>query len=436
MFRMWLGVTLFLSQAMIAETVTPPLPQVEVLGSPDEVCKVAASIFMEEVAAAQQKHAPLVFILPTGETPLGMYKHLVKQWETGNLDLSRVVTFNMDEYVGLGSNDPQSYRHYMKKNFHGLLCDHLTEVKLQHFGLELPSEENISGSAELRGYLQTVRHQLVMRVNQLSPGQLTPQLAERMIVTSLALGAEKYRSGSLKQSRLEELMKKGSLPSIKKLALDLVRDNHLWRKGIKLRHVYIPNGLAQSSSLEREAIAYRDTLRKYRSMPGSRVVLFGGIGRNPAHIAFNELVNESPFLDETLTEDQKTELAKEIKTRIVSLNEGTIKANSRFFKGDFNKVPKKAITIGFDEMLSKKVGADRLVILATGSAKAQSISQTFHGKKPTYRIPSSLLRDAKGDVLFLVDKEAFGASELSLSKKIAKNPSKMLGRMNIHYIGM
>lgn len=442
MFRKWLGVALFCTQAIAGHPPSSKLPEgslphVEVFPSADKVCQSAAKIFIEEVEKASQSHTPLIFILPTGQTPLPMYQKLVKEWEEGGFDLSHVVTFNMDEYVGLGCNDPQSYRHYMKTHFHGLLCDHLTEVKLRHFGLELPNEDNLSGMADLRGYLQAVRHDLVMRVNQLSPSQLTPRLAERMIVSSLAVCAERARSGNLKQSRLEELMRQGSLPSIKELSLNLVRDNHLWKKGIRLRNAFIPNGLAvKTIGPEREAIAYRDTLRRYRMMKGSRVVLFGGIGQDPAHIAFNELINEPAFLDENLSDEEKTTLAKEVKTRVVPLDAGTIKANSRYFKGDAAKVPKKAITIGFDEMIGPKIGADRLVILATGTSKAQSISQTFHGKKPSYRIPSSLLRDARGDVTFLVDKEAFGASEKSLSRKIAKNPSKMLSRISVAYMGM
>ncbi len=52
--------------------------------------------------------------LATGETPIPFYKALVRLYECG-LDLSHVVTINLDEYVGLGADHPQSYRHFMDK---------------------------------------------------------------------------------------------------------------------------------------------------------------------------------------------------------------------------------------------------------------------------------------------------------------------------------
>lgn len=59
---------------------------------------------------------PFVLGLPTGGTVLDMYKFLCDFYKSGRLDFSHVVTFNMDEYVGLAPQDPQSYHFYMKKN--------------------------------------------------------------------------------------------------------------------------------------------------------------------------------------------------------------------------------------------------------------------------------------------------------------------------------
>lgn len=53
--------------------------------------------------------------LATGSSPLGVYKLLVEYASRG-VDFSGVTTFNLDEYVGLDSNHPQSYRHYMNEN--------------------------------------------------------------------------------------------------------------------------------------------------------------------------------------------------------------------------------------------------------------------------------------------------------------------------------
>ncbi|XP_037960705.1 glucosamine-6-phosphate isomerase [Teleopsis dalmanni] len=55
--------------------------------------------------------------LPTGSTPLGMYKNLIKFHEEGKLSFEYVKTFNMDEYVGLPRSHPESYHYFMWHNF-------------------------------------------------------------------------------------------------------------------------------------------------------------------------------------------------------------------------------------------------------------------------------------------------------------------------------
>ncbi|XP_057312519.1 glucosamine-6-phosphate isomerase 2-like [Hydractinia symbiolongicarpus] len=55
--------------------------------------------------------------LPTGSTPLGMYKKLIEFYKAGNLSFKYVKTFNMDEYVGLPRDHPESYHFFMWSNF-------------------------------------------------------------------------------------------------------------------------------------------------------------------------------------------------------------------------------------------------------------------------------------------------------------------------------
>ncbi|MDP2303899.1 MAG: glucosamine-6-phosphate deaminase [Ignavibacteria bacterium] len=55
--------------------------------------------------------------LPTGSSPLGMYKELIKLNKKGVVSFKYVTTFNMDEYVGLPENHEQSYHHFMFSNF-------------------------------------------------------------------------------------------------------------------------------------------------------------------------------------------------------------------------------------------------------------------------------------------------------------------------------
>ena len=55
--------------------------------------------------------------LPTGSTPLGMYKKLIEFCKEGTISFKYVETFNMDEYVGLDRDHPESYHYYMWSNF-------------------------------------------------------------------------------------------------------------------------------------------------------------------------------------------------------------------------------------------------------------------------------------------------------------------------------
>ncbi len=76
----------------------------------------------EYVAARIRAFAPtegrrFTLGLPTGSSPEGMYRELAAMRAAGSLSFRHVETFNMDEYVGLGADHPQSYRHYMKTRF-------------------------------------------------------------------------------------------------------------------------------------------------------------------------------------------------------------------------------------------------------------------------------------------------------------------------------
>src|SRR3712207_4794709 len=63
------------------------------------------------------KEKPFVLGLPTGGTPLGMYKRLIQFYQDGLISFENVITFNMDEYVGLEADNEQSYHYYMFHNF-------------------------------------------------------------------------------------------------------------------------------------------------------------------------------------------------------------------------------------------------------------------------------------------------------------------------------
>jgi glucosamine-6-phosphate deaminase len=60
---------------------------------------------------------PFVLGLPTGSTPYGTYKELIRYYREGLVSFENVVTFNMDEYIGIPKEHPQSYFSFMWENF-------------------------------------------------------------------------------------------------------------------------------------------------------------------------------------------------------------------------------------------------------------------------------------------------------------------------------
>ena len=73
------------------------------------------------VAAIKAKAAvtdkPFVLGLPTGGTPVRTYQELVRMYKAGEISFKNVITFNMDEYVGLPEEHPESYHSFMWNNF-------------------------------------------------------------------------------------------------------------------------------------------------------------------------------------------------------------------------------------------------------------------------------------------------------------------------------
>jgi glucosamine-6-phosphate deaminase len=60
---------------------------------------------------------PFLLGLPTGSSPLVTYQQLIKLYKAGKVSFKHVVTFNMDEYVGIAPSHPESYYHFMHHHF-------------------------------------------------------------------------------------------------------------------------------------------------------------------------------------------------------------------------------------------------------------------------------------------------------------------------------
>ncbi|WP_303818587.1 6-phosphogluconolactonase, partial [Actinobacillus minor] len=94
---------------------------------------------------------PFVLGLPTGGTPLKTYQELIKLYQAGEVSFKHVVTFNMDEYVGLPPEHPESYHAFMHKHF----FDHI-DIQPQNINLLNGMAEDVN--AECERYEEKIRH--------------------------------------------------------------------------------------------------------------------------------------------------------------------------------------------------------------------------------------------------------------------------------------
>ena len=83
----------------------------------EELGREAARI----VANAVRRNPALRLGLATGSTTVGMYKELARLHRDEALDFSRVVTFNLDEYLGLAPSHAESFHYFMQQNFFSLV---------------------------------------------------------------------------------------------------------------------------------------------------------------------------------------------------------------------------------------------------------------------------------------------------------------------------
>jgi len=144
---------------------------------------------------------------------------------------------------------------------------------------------------------------------------------------------------------------------------------------VRRENVHIPDGMAED--LDEECRRYEEAIKE----AGGIDLQLLGIGRN-GHIGFNE--PGSPF---------------DSRTRVVKLSEQTRKDNARFFNS-IDEVPTHAITMGIGTIME----ARRIILIASGEAKADAIAKAVKGPK-TVDVPASALQDHP-DCLFIIDKEA------------------------------
>ena len=237
--------------------------KVIIRNSSKEASVWAAHLIAQRIKAkAAVSDKPFVIGLCTGSTPIDTYAELIRMVKAGELSFKNVISFNMDEYVGLPVEHPESYHSFM----HRYLFDHIDE---------------------------------------------------------------------------------------------------------KPENIHILNGNA--ADVEAECAAYEKAIVD----AGGFDLFLGGVGED-GHIAFNE-----PFS------------SLESRTRVITLTQDTREVNARFFDGDFNKVPKQALTVGVATVLSSK----EVVILAFGSKKARAIRDAVEGPMSHYCTLSGLQAHPAGTIV-------------------------------------
>ncbi|MDG5799750.1 glucosamine-6-phosphate deaminase [Marinilabiliaceae bacterium ANBcel2] len=112
------------------------------------ISKWAANYIADKINN-HKKEEPFVLGLPTGSSPVGTYKHLVEMHKQGKVSFKNVVTFNMDEYIGLEKGHPQSYRTFMNEN----LFNH---IDINPENINIPDGSTSDPEAECKLYEEKI----------------------------------------------------------------------------------------------------------------------------------------------------------------------------------------------------------------------------------------------------------------------------------------
>ena len=117
----------------------------------ENVCLWTANYIVRRINSfAPGKEKPFVLGLPTGSTPLGVYSELISAHRDGRISFSNVISFNMDEYVGLSEDHPQSYKRFMKDNL-------FNAVDIKSENTHIPDGMAADPEAECRAYEEAIK---------------------------------------------------------------------------------------------------------------------------------------------------------------------------------------------------------------------------------------------------------------------------------------
>lgn len=119
----------------------------------DEVSRWAANYVAARInEAAPSAERPFVLGCPTGSSPLGMYRELIKLNKAGRVSFRHVVTFNMDEYCGIPRDHAQSYYTFMWTNFFNQIDILPENVNILNGNADDPIAECARYEAKIKSY--------------------------------------------------------------------------------------------------------------------------------------------------------------------------------------------------------------------------------------------------------------------------------------------
>lgn len=127
-----------------------PDSNVRIFADPDAACRSLAAELARLIRSANDSGRDAVLGLATGNTPIPFYRELVRLHREEGLSFAGVVTFNLDEYLGLGRDHPESYWSFM----HRQIFDH---IDIPPEKIHIPSGEPDDIEAHCDAYEQTIR---------------------------------------------------------------------------------------------------------------------------------------------------------------------------------------------------------------------------------------------------------------------------------------
>lgn len=121
--------------------------QIRILEDSDGLGRSAAEAVARELRAEPRS----IILLPTGSTPLGMYRSLIDIYAEEELSFSQATFFNLDEYLGLPPDHRASYRRYMEENFYCCVDADLDKVYVPNGNAPDPQAECERYEEAIRG---------------------------------------------------------------------------------------------------------------------------------------------------------------------------------------------------------------------------------------------------------------------------------------------